>query len=123
MEIAALCFIVVLVIIVLVLMIYNYSVHKKIETFTNLNQRVTNLNVLQDFINTLGDDLTIDEKLDRINDILITKYSIKYSTIVIFNGAEYEIKASNVVNRFQYEVFAFCNHTGFSASCDRPPFS
>ena len=96
MEIAALCFIVVLVIIVLVLMIYNYSVHKKIETFTNLNQRVTNLNVLQDFINTLGDDLTIDEKLDRINDILITKYSIKYSTIVIFNGAEYEIKASNV---------------------------
>ncbi len=96
MEIAALGFIVVLVIIVLILMGYNYSIHKKIDTYTNLNQRITNLNVLQDFINTLGEDSTINEKLEKINDILINKYSIKYSTIVVFNGAEYEIKASNV---------------------------
>ena len=70
-------------------MIYNYSIHKKVDTFSNLNQRVTNLNVLQDFMNTLGDNLSIDEKLERINDVLINKYSIKYSTIVVFNGAEY----------------------------------
>ena len=96
MEYAALCFIILLVIIVLILMIYNYSIHKKVETFSNLNQRVTNLNVLQDFMNTLGDSLSIDEKIERINDVLINKYSIKYSTIVVFNGAEYEVKASNV---------------------------
>ena len=95
-EYAALCFIILLVIIVLILMIYNYSIHKKVDTFSNLNQRVTNLNVLQDFMNTLGDNLSIDEKLERINDVLINKYSIKYSTIVVFNGAEYEVKASNV---------------------------
>ena len=77
-------------------MIYNYSIHKKVDTFSNLNQRVTNLNVLQDFMNTLGDSLSIDEKIERINDVLINKYSIKYSTIVVFNGAEYEVKASNV---------------------------
>ena len=96
MEYAALCFIILLVIIVLILMIYNYSIHKKVDTFSNLNQRVTNLNVLQDFMNTLGDSLSIDEKIERINDVLINKYSIKYSTIVVFNGAEYEVKASNV---------------------------
>lgn len=96
MEIAALCFIVLLVIIVFVLMIYNYFVHKKIESFTNLNLRVRSLNVLQEFMNTLGENATINEKLDSINDILINKYAIKYSTIVVFNGAEYEIKASNV---------------------------
>jgi len=95
-EYAALCFIILLVIIVLILMIYNYSIHKKVDTFSNLNQRVTNLNVLQDFMNTLGDSLSIDEKIERINDVLINKYSIKYSTIVVFNGAEYEVKASNV---------------------------
>ena len=37
-----------------------------------------------------------EEKIKKINDILIEKYEIKYSTIVVFNGAEYEIKASNV---------------------------
>lgn len=96
MEIVALSFIVLLVIIVFVLMIYNYYVHKKIESFTSLNQRVRNLNVLQEFMNTLGENASISEKLESINDILINKYSIKYSTIVVFNGAEYEIKASNV---------------------------
>lgn len=88
--------IILLVIIVMVLMIYNYSVHKKIDTFSNLNQRVTSLNVLQEFMNTLGENTTIKEKLESINDILINKYSIKYSTIVVFDGAEYVIKASNV---------------------------
>ena len=86
----------ILVIIVLTLIIYNYSVHKKIETYSNLNQRITSLNVLQDFMKTLGETSSIQEKLESINDILISKYSIKYSTIVVFDGAEYVVKASNV---------------------------
>ena len=89
----------VLVIIVLTLIIYNYSVHKKIETYSNLNQRITSLNVLQEFMKTLGETSSIQEKLENINDILISKYSIKYSTIVVFNGAEYVVKASNVDQR------------------------
>lgn len=91
-----LAIIILLVIIVMVLMIYNYSVHKKIDTFSNLNQRVTSLNVLQEFMNTLGETSSIKEKLESINDILINKYSIKYSTIVVFDGAEYVIRTSNV---------------------------
>ena len=91
--------IVVLVIIVLALVIYNYSVHKKIETYSNLNQRITSLNVLQEFMKTLGENSSIQEKLESINDILISKYSIKYSTIVVFDGAQYVVKASNVDRR------------------------
>ena len=40
--------------------------------------------------------MTVDEKIVKINDILIEQYAIKYSTIVIFNGTEYVVKASNV---------------------------
>ena len=86
----------ILVIIVLTLIIYNYSVHKKIETYSNLNQRITSLNVLQEFMKTLGENSSVQEKLENVNDILISKYSIKYSTIVVFNGAEYLVRASNV---------------------------
>jgi len=72
------------------------SIHKKIEAFQNLNQKITSLNVLQDFMNTLSESTSVDEKIIRINEALIEKYQIKYSTIVVYNGAEYEIKASNV---------------------------
>ena len=88
--------IILLVIIIVFLMIYNMSVHRKIDTFSNLNQKVVSLNVLQEFMDTVSEEKSADDKIKKINDILIEKYDIKYSTIVIYDGAEYNIKASNV---------------------------
>lgn len=90
---------VVLVIIVIILVIYNIKISQKIQKFKNINQKITNLQVVQDFMNTIGETSSVDEKIKKINNILIEKYEIKYSTIVVFNGAEYEIKASNVDER------------------------
>lgn len=81
------------------LMFYNMSIHKKIEAFNNINQQITSLNVLQDFMDTLSETSNAEEKLKLINEILIEKYNIKYSTIVVYNGAEFVIKASNVADK------------------------
>ena len=86
----------ILVAIIIVLLIYNIMIHKKIQQFNNLNRQANNLRVLQDFLSTIGECSSVDEKIQKINDILIEKYEIKYSTIVVFNGAEYQVKASNV---------------------------
>lgn len=86
----------ILVAIIIVLLIYNVIIHKKIQQFNNLSRQANNLKVLQDFLSTVGECSSVDEKIQKINDILIEKYEIKYSTIVVFNGAEYQVKASNV---------------------------
>lgn len=85
-----------LVLFVLSLIIYNLSLHKKIQAYKTQGNRITNLNVLQDFMNIVGSDLNVDKKIKAINDILIEKYQIKYSTIVVFDGTDYVIKTSNV---------------------------
>lgn len=90
---------VVLVVIVIILVIYNIKISQKIQKFKNINQKITNLQVVQDFINAIAETSSVEEKIKKINNILIEKYEIKYSTIVVFNGAEYEIKASNVDER------------------------
>lgn len=87
---------VLLVGIIIALIVYNIVVYKRIQNFNTINQKITGLNVLQDFMNTIGEYTTVDEKIEKINEILIEKYDIKYSTIVMFDGAEYAIKASNV---------------------------
>ena len=92
----AVAIVIVLVLIVIGLIIYNFNIHKKIQTFNNINQRINNLSIVQDFMNTVGEYSSVDQKIQKINDILIEKYEIKYSTIVVFDGAEYKIKASNV---------------------------
>lgn len=86
----------ILVAIIIVLLIYNITIHKKIQQFNNLSRQANNLRVLQDFLSTIGECSSVDEKINKINEILIEKYEIKYSTIVVFDGAEYQVKASNV---------------------------
>lgn len=88
--------VVILVLIVLGLVIYNVKIHQKIQRFKNMNQKVTNLSVVQDFMNAIGETSSVEEKIKKINDILIERYEIKYSTIVVFDGAQYQVKASNV---------------------------
>ncbi len=88
--------VVILVLIVLGLIVYNVTIHKKIQKFKNMNQKITNLYVVQDFMNAIGETSTVEQKIKKINDILIERYEIKYSTIVVFDGAEYQVKASNV---------------------------
>lgn len=96
MEIAFIIITVILILGIVVLIMYNMSLSKKIKEYSNTNQKINNLNVLQDFMDTIGEENTVDEKIKKINNILIERYEIKYSTIVIYNGAEYVIKASNV---------------------------
>ena len=88
--------IVILVIIVLLLLVYNVIINKRIQEYKNINQKIKSLNVLQEFMNAIGEDETVDNKITKINNILIEQYNIKYSTIVAFDGAEYIIKATNV---------------------------
>ena len=99
MEIIIAIFIILLIGVATLLVIYNKDLKKKLDSLKNTNQKVKNLSVLQDFMNTIGDNLNADEKIKKINEILIEKYEITYSTIVIYNGAEYIIKASNVESK------------------------
>jgi len=95
----------ILIVAIVVLVTYNLHIQKKIEAYNNINDRINNLSVLQDFMKIAGQEESVDEKLRMINEIVIEKYNIKYSTIVVFNGAEYVVKASNVDEK-HYEVLS-----------------
>ena len=88
--------ILILVVIIILLMVYNMSIHKKIESFNDLNQKVINLNILQDFMDTISKTSSVEEKITQINNIIVERYQIKYSTIVVYDGTKYIVKASNV---------------------------
>lgn len=106
----------ILVLIVLGLIVYNVTIHKKIQKFKNMNQKINNLYVVQDFMNAIGETSTVEEKIKKINDILIERYEIKYSTIVVFDGAQYQVKASNVEQKHWNSLKALQNVEMFKDS-------
>ena len=59
---------------IVVLIAYNIHIQKKIEAFNNINQKIGNLSVLQDFMRVAGEEESVDDKLNKINEIVIEKY-------------------------------------------------
>ena len=55
-------FIILLLGIAIALVVYNINLRKKLHVLDNTNQKVTSLNVLQDFMNTISEQITADEK-------------------------------------------------------------
>ena len=65
--------IVLLVIVIAVLVVYNLQIQKKIETFNNINDRINNLSILQEFMKIAGQEESVEDKLAKINEIVIEK--------------------------------------------------
>lgn len=93
----------VLILIIIFLGLYIRHLRKVLEKHKNINEKINSLTVLQNFMEIAGEEETVDAKIKKINEIIIEKYEIKYSTIVVFDGAEYIIKASNVDSK-HYDV-------------------
>ena len=92
--------IVVLIGIIIILIGYNFEIKNNLTKFNNVSAKIAKLNALQDFMNITGEDLPVEEKIQKINNVLIEKFEIKYSTIVVFDGAEYVLKASNTDQKY-----------------------
>lgn len=86
---------------IMLVLLYKYSIMSgNLKKLKNTNQKVSSLNILQDFMEIIGDSsIDTDEKMKSINEKLIEKYEIKYSTIVLFNGMKYKVEASNVSDK------------------------
>ena len=72
----------ILVAIIIALLIYNITIHKKIQQFNNLNRQANNLRVLQDFLSTIGECSSVDEKIAQLVEL-----KEKYGYEVMLDGA------------------------------------
>ncbi len=87
----------ILIVVICVLAYFIKTTKSKLKEIERINLRVKkNMSTVREFLKVAGEDESVDEKLRKINEIVIENYEIKYSTIVVFDGAEYVIKASNV---------------------------
>ncbi len=93
-----LIFILILLLIVLAVMALKiYTMGLNCKKLKSTSQRVNALSILQDFLEIIGNSSeNTQEKMNKINETLIEKYEIKYSTIVVFDGTNYNVEASNV---------------------------
>ena len=109
--------VILLVIIIGALVAYNFAIYKKLKELKRVKQEVLNLDVVQGFMSTIGNQASVDDKIKRVNEIIVEQYkldsdeikfNIKYSTIVIFDGTkDYHINKWNLEEQNQQCSFHY----------------
>lgn len=66
------------------------------RNYSIMTKNYSTVTILQEIMMILGAKIPSGDKLERINEILINRFDIAYSTIVESNGQESVVKASNL---------------------------
>lgn len=82
---------------VIILTIYseydNYNMKKKL---TSKAKSSIVENTIQKMFDILGADIDTDKKINRLNNVIISAFKPKYSSIVLFDGENHIMKSTNV---------------------------
>lgn len=89
--------------IIILLILYNKYLHNRYKQIEDSKEHLDDLLVVRELIEIAGSNKTSDKKLKNINKTIVEKFNVTYSTIIIFEGNSYEIKATNLdVNQQKY---------------------
>lgn len=104
MEILIITLILIILLIIAVSIIIIAAQGKQVDRLKSVSKNIANMNILQNMLEIMSSKLTAEEKIKTLNDAIITNYSVKYSTISMFNGHEYTTTASNVEEMYKDRV-------------------
>lgn len=88
--------IVVLMIVIIFLVILYLLQNRQIKYYRAAMGNMAAMTVMQRMFEIMASSIPAKNKIEELNNIIIDVFSSKYSTISLFDGTEYEVKASNV---------------------------
>ena len=98
MPIIILIIIIIEITIILFLLGYNVHTNRNLEHVKKAKESFSRILVLRDIMNISASNKSSKDKMNELNNILIEKMNVDYSTIVYYNGLEYIIRATNIEN-------------------------
>ena len=98
MPIVIMIIIIIEIMIILFLLGYNVHTNRNLEQAKKTKESFSRILVLRDIMNISASNKSSKDKMNELNNILIEKMNVDYSTIVYYNGLEYIIKATNIEN-------------------------
>lgn len=76
-------------------------------------------NLLQNMFDIMGAKIPTDEKIINLNNAILDTYSLKYSSVVLYDGNKNNVKASNVENMFISSIANITDDNTFKSNINR----
>lgn len=90
----------IIIITIILLLFFNICIMvDKKEGKSNRKSRIID-QTIQEMFDILGANVTGDEKLNDLNKVLLDVFNARYSSLILYDGNHYQVKASNVEKEF-----------------------
>lgn len=119
MEILIIALIVVILLILAVSILVTAAQKRQINNLKSVSKNLANMNILQNMLEIMSAKLTAEDKLKALNDVIVTNYGVKYSTISTFDGYEYNSTASNVEDIYKDRIKDIASENDFKANISK----
>lgn len=105
-----------LLIVIVFLGIVLYVKLKQIAYYKAVAGNMAAMTVMQRMFEIMASNIPAKNKLEELNNIIIDVFDSKYSTISIYDGSEYEIKATNVEKTYVESIVDIAEEADFKAN-------
>lgn len=108
--------VVLLLVVITVLVIILYVKLNQIKYYKAVAGNMAAMTVMQRMFEIMAANIPAKKKIEELNNIIIDVFDSKYSTISIYDGNEYEIKATNVENIYVDSITDIAEENDFKAN-------
>ncbi len=105
-----------LLIVITALIVILYIKLTQIKYYKAVAGNMAAMTVMQRMFEIMASNIPAKNKIEELNKIIIDVFDSKYSTISIFDGTEYEVKATNVENSYVDSIGAIAEENDFKAN-------
>lgn len=119
MELLIITLIITIILILIVAIIITSFQKRQINSLKSVSKNVANMNILQNMLEIMSSKFSSDEKIKNLNDVIITNYGVKYSTISTFDGYEYDSTASNIETIYKDRLKDIANENDFKVNISK----
>ena len=108
--------VILLLIVVIVLVIILYVKLNQIKYYKAVAGNMAAMTVMQRMFEIMASNIPAKNKIEELNKIIIDVFDSKYSTISIYDGNEYEVKATNVENIYVGSIDSIAEEEDFKGN-------
>lgn len=119
MELLIITLIITIILILIVAIIITSFQKRQINSLKSVSKNVANMNILQNMLEIMSSKFSSEWKIKNLNDVIITNYGVKYSTISTFDGYEYDSTASNIEAIYKDRLKDIANENDFKVNISK----
>lgn len=104
-----------IIVLAILLFLVDFDYKRKLKKYTSKIELILK-ELVQDMLNIMSLDIKATDKIVSLNEAFLNRFEMKYSSICLYDGYTYDVKASNVEKEYITSIKDIVNDVAFKSN-------